>query len=96
MKLTIKMGVEETEAFKNFMSELRPPHVTEEEFTRTIFYKGVERFQEELMEKMKAFMEENADQIDASAIEALGSDVSAITQNPSMSGPTEKIQIIED
>ena len=96
MKLTIKMGVEETEAFKNFMTELRPPHVTEEDFVRTIFYKGVEKFQEELLEKMKEYMEENQDKIDASAIEALGNDVSAITANPSIKGPTENIEIIED
>jgi len=96
MKLTIKMGVEETEAFKNFMSELRPPHVTEEDFVRTIFYKGVEKFQEELMEKMKEYMEENQDKIDASAIEMLGSDVSAITANASATEPPKNIEVIED
>lgn len=78
MRFTIKMGKDETEAFKNFMEHLRPEHVSEDDFIRTLFYKGVERFQEELMDNMKNYLEENKDSIDASAINALGGDASSM------------------
>ena len=80
MKIQIKMGKDETEAFSNFMENLRPSHVSVDDFVRTIFYKGVEKFQEELMEKMKGYIEDNKDDIDASAMEAFGTDVSSLGQ----------------
>jgi len=72
MKIQIKMGAEETQAFNNFMTELRPDHVTVDDFVRTLFYKGVEKFQEELFQKMQNYMEEHKDDIDASALQDMG------------------------
>tara|TARA_R110000744_G_scaffold30936_9_gene73084 strand:+ start:1020 stop:1373 length:354 start_codon:yes stop_codon:yes gene_type:complete len=93
MKFTVKMGKDESEAFKNFMGELRPDNVTEDDFIRTIFYKGVEKFQEELMDNMKTYLAENQDGIDASAIEALGSDASALYgAMPEEQSPIEVIE----
>jgi|TARA_R100001530_G_scaffold132756_1_gene105459 hypothetical protein len=93
MKFTVKMGKDESEAFKNFMEQLRPDDVSEDNFIRTIFYKGVEKFQEELMENMKSYLEDNKDNIDASAIEALGSDASALMgAMPDESSPIEVIE----
>ena len=103
MKLQIKMGTEEAEAFKNFMGELRPQHVAEEDFIRTIFYKGVEKFQEELMEQMQQYMEDNKDSIDASALEAMGHDASSapepeaskIVSDATLRTPAN-VEVIED
>ena len=86
MKIQIKMGTEETEAFKNFMGDLRPEAVSEDDFVRTIFYKGVEKFQEELFQQMQDYMEANKDDIDASALEMMGNDAS------SMVGASEQTQ----
>ena len=41
MKFTVKMGKDESEAFKNFMEQLRPDDVSEDNFIRTIFYRRV-------------------------------------------------------
>ena len=78
MKIQIKMGAEETQAFNNFMTELRPDHVTVDDFVRTLFYKGVEKFQEELFQKMQNYMEEHKDDIDASALAEMGEAASSM------------------
>tara|TARA_Y100000310_G_C20129397_1_gene555151 strand:+ start:174 stop:542 length:369 start_codon:yes stop_codon:yes gene_type:complete len=78
MKIQIKMGTEETQAFNNFMSELRPDHVSVDDFVRTLFYKGIEKFQEELFEKMQTYMEEHKDEIDASALQEMGDAASSM------------------
>ena len=97
MKLQIKMGSEETEAFKNFMNELKPDHVSEDDFVRTLFYKGVEKFQMELFEQMQNFMEEHKDEIDASALEAMGTAASSMQGAQPMSEEVqENIEVIED
>lgn len=96
MKFTIKMGRDETEAFSNFMEQLRPEHVTEDDFIRSIFYKGVEKFQEELMENMKSYLEENKEDIDASAMNELGTDASSLLSALAEKPKTQNIEIIED
>ena len=95
MKFTIKMGKDETEAFKNFMEHLRPDHISEDAFLRTIFYKGVEKFQEDLMENMKDYLEKNKDDIDASAISELGMDASSLMGALPDMQPAP-VEIIED
>lgn len=97
MKFQIKMGMEETEAFKNFMNELKPDHVSEDDFVRTLFYKGVEKFQMELFEQMQNFIEENKENIDASALEAMGLAASSMQGAQPLSPEVqENIEIIED
>jgi predicted transcriptional regulator len=93
MKIQIKMGKEEAEAFKNFMENLRPDNVSTDEFIRHLFYKGVESFQQELYEKMQNYIEDNKDNIDASAVEILGHDASAMAGAPTFS---ENVDVIED
>lgn len=48
MKLTIKLGAEEAEGFRNFMSVTRPEEVSEEEYLRSLFFHGIERLKEQL------------------------------------------------
>jgi|GEM_PF-2484671 len=95
MKFTIKMGKDETEAFKNFMEHLRPDNVTEDDFLRTIFYKGVEKFQEDLMVNMKQYLEKNKEGIDASALNELGMDASSLL-GAVPNAEASPIEIIED
>jgi len=96
MKFTIKMGRDESEAFNNFMEHLRPDNVPEEDFIRSIFYKGVERFQEELMENMKSYLEDNKEDIDASAMNELGTDASSLISALAEKPETPNLEIIED
>ena len=100
MKMQIKMGAEEAEAFKNFMGELRPENVSEDDFIRTIFYKGVEKFQEELFQQMQEYMEAHKDEIDASALQDMGHDASAMVgaegQTQDQALESGNIEVIED
>jgi len=98
MKLQIKMGAEETEAFNNFMKELRPDHVSVDDFVRTLFYKGVEKFQEELFEQMQQYMEEHKDEIDASALQDMGHAASSMegAKIQTQEQAAQNIEIIED
>jgi hypothetical protein len=97
MKFQIKLGNEESEAFKNFMNELKPAHISEDDFVRSLFYKGVEKFQMELFESMQSFLEENKDMIDASAVEAIGVAASGMQgANPLPPEIEENLEIIED
>ena len=102
MKIQIKMGAEETQAFNNFMTELRPDHVSVDDFVRTLFYKGVEKFQEELFEKMQKYMEEHKDEIDASALQDMGHAASSMqgareqTHEEAMGASAATIEVIEE
>lgn len=97
MRIQIKMGIEETQAFNNFMKELRPEHVSVDDFVRTLFYKGVEKFQEELFEKMQKYMKDHKDEIDASALQDMGHAASSMQgAMPDEEVVDKNIEVIED
>jgi len=69
MKFQLKLNKEETEGFKEFSTHLKPADMNDQEWLRAIFYKGLEKIQQDLMEGMEKYMEEHADEMDASAMQ---------------------------
>jgi len=59
MKIQIKLGKEEAQAFKNFIEMVKPPEVNEDDFIRGIFRIGVETMEQRLMEAVEKHAEEN-------------------------------------
>ena len=72
MKFQLKLNKEETEGFTAFSDQLKPDEMSSQEWLRAIFYKGLEKIQEDIMEGMQKYMEEHKDEIDASAVELSG------------------------
>ena len=69
MKLQIKLSKEEAQAFKNFMTMVKPNEVSEDDFMKGIFKIGIETMEQKLLEAVKQHAEEN--NIDLSSIPAL-------------------------
>ena len=59
MKIQIKLGKEEAQAFKNFIEMVKPPEVNEDDFIRGIFRIGVETMEQRLMDAVEKHAEEN-------------------------------------
>ena len=79
MKFQIKLNKEETEGFTQFTEQLKPEDMSDLDWYRAIFYKGLEKIQDDIVDSMKKFMEEHKDEIDASAMEMV-EDTSATPQ----------------
>jgi hypothetical protein len=71
MKFQIKLDKQETEGFMEFSNSLKPEQMPDDEWIRSIFYKGLEKIQEDIMESMRKYMEEHQDDIDTSAMELM-------------------------
>jgi len=50
MKLTIKLGAEESEGFKAFMATTKPDTISQDEYLRSLFFHGIERLKEQIEE----------------------------------------------
>lgn len=60
MKIIIKLNKDETEAFKNWSSMVKPSEMDIDTFTRAVFFKGVEALQGTLKEMaVKTLKDEN-------------------------------------
>jgi len=59
MKLQIKFNKEETLSIKNFMSMVKPPEISEDDFLKGLFKLGVETMEVKLMDAVKQHAEEN-------------------------------------
>jgi hypothetical protein len=66
MKITLKLGKEEAEAFKTFMSVVKPEEVTDENFYKQIFFIGCKSLDEQL----RQMFEENKEKLQAQKAEA--------------------------
>lgn len=76
MHITIKLSKEEATALSNFKKAMVPPEVGEEQFSKTIFFLGLQHYHDNMMEMMQKYAEENAD-----ALRAEGVDVDAIVND---------------
>jgi hypothetical protein len=61
MKIVIKMGKEEAEAYKSFESTVRPDEVSSEVFAKSIFFNGIEAMNKELSRMVEEYIKENPD-----------------------------------
>lgn len=60
MKISIKLSKEEAEAFKTFMTAIKPPEVTEDDFFKQVFFMGCKSLDDQLrqmFEEHKAELE---------------------------------------
>ena len=63
MKLYIKMSKAETGQWDALKDAAKPPEMSDNDFARILFYKGLNGFMEELTEKVNSLSEEEKDQI---------------------------------
>lgn len=61
MKIIIKLGKDEAEAFKNFETTVRPEEVDSATFAKSIFFNGIESMNRELSALVQKYIEENPD-----------------------------------
>lgn len=60
MKITIKLSKEESEAFVNFSRVARPSGVSDDQYYKVIFLKGIGALTKEFEEIVKKYKEEEA------------------------------------
>jgi len=67
MKISMKLSKEESEAFKTFMSIVKPEEVNEETFFKQLFFMGCRALDDQL----KNLFEENKAKLEAQKAEAI-------------------------
>ena len=63
MKLYIKMNKADTEQWDQLKEAIKPPDISDNEFSKVLFFKGIQSFMEELTEKINNLSDEEKDQI---------------------------------
>ena len=68
MKLTIKLSKEESEGFKNWTSFVKPDDLSVEDFSRQVFFNGIEYLNLKLQDVAKNIVEDKKlrEQLEAS------------------------------
>jgi hypothetical protein len=67
LKLYIKMDKSETEQWDAVKSSAKPPEMSDDEFARILFYKGIHSFMQELAEHVNNMSEEEREAVLAGA-----------------------------
>lgn len=62
MKVTLKFGAEEAEGFNNFTKLAKPEKMSQDDFVKFIFYKGVESLQMEFAARIEEFKKNNPEE----------------------------------
>jgi hypothetical protein len=78
MKITIKFSKEEAEAFKTFMTVVKPEELTEDLFFKQIFFMGCKSLDEQL----KSMLDEHKSKLQAQKDEAMASGEAEQPQTP--------------
>jgi len=66
MKLQIKLNKSESEAFKAFAETVKPSEIGDAEFLKSIFFKGLETMNEQLIEMTKSYIDDHREELEAS------------------------------
>ena len=66
MKLYVKLTKVETEQWNALKDSVKPPHVTDDEFAKILFFRGINGFMEELTTKINSMSDEEREEIIAS------------------------------
>ena len=88
MKINIKLSKDEAEAYKNFATSIKPDQINDNDFMKTIFFKGCEKLHTELQELTQRFAKENKEELASSGItvvEGENGDVKLMTAKKSES-----------
>jgi hypothetical protein len=62
MKVTLKFNKDEAEGFTNFCKLAKPENLSQDDFVKFLFYKGVEALQKDFAERLEQFRQENPDE----------------------------------
>lgn len=68
MKLQIKLGTDESEAFTSFTKTMKPDNISEGEFLKMIFFMGIDTVQKTLQENLVKHMEANRPEFEAKGV----------------------------
>jgi hypothetical protein len=66
MKIYIDLSKEEAEGYKSFMEMIKPESLSEQDFIKTIFLKGVEAVNTQITEEAKKYFSEHPEMLNAS------------------------------
>lgn len=80
MKIIIKLGKEEAEAYKNFETTVKPEEVDSTTFAKSIFFNGIESMNRELTALVQKYIEENPDASGAMSMEGEEVDSSGVVE----------------
>lgn len=78
MKIIVKLSKDEAEGFKNWTTHVKPEGLPEEEFTKQIFFNGIEYLNMKLQDVAKKILE---DKDLRQQLEASGFNVSSLENN---------------
>ncbi len=74
MKINIKLSKDEAEAYKNFSQGIKPDELSDQDFMKTIFFKGCETLHAELQGLMQRFAKDNQEELASSGITVVEGD----------------------
>tara|TARA_Y100000310_G_scaffold297930_1_gene331361 strand:+ start:223 stop:555 length:333 start_codon:yes stop_codon:yes gene_type:complete len=69
MKIQIKLSKDEATAFKNFVEQLKPEQVTFDEFSKAIFFTGLNSMGDTLQRSTIDYVKENREKLEASGMD---------------------------
>lgn len=78
MKVTIKLNKDEAEGFKNWSDHIKPEQISVEDFTKQIFFNGIEYLNFKLQDAARKLIE---DKDLREKLEASGIDLSNLEKN---------------
>ena len=62
MKVTLKFSKDEAEGFNNFCKLAKPENITQDNFVKFLFYKGVEALQKDLVKSLEEYREKHPEE----------------------------------
>ena len=63
MKLYIKMTKDETKHWNDIKSAAKPDNITDDEFARVMFFRGMQSFMDQLVERINSMSDDEKDKI---------------------------------
>jgi hypothetical protein len=78
MKVTFKLNKDEAEGFKNWSTHIKPENITMEDFSKQIFFNGIEYLNLKLQDVAKKIIE---DEKLRTQLEASGFNISELEKN---------------
>lgn len=62
MKITLKFGKDEAQGFNNFCTLAKPDNMSQDDFAKFLFYKGVESLQKEFANALEEYKTKNPEE----------------------------------
>jgi hypothetical protein len=62
MRISIKFGKSDSEAYKNWMTNVKPPAMSEDDFSKSVFQRGIMAIHEEAEKRLKEYLDNNPEE----------------------------------